>query len=71
VSAFVNIAFVASVDVTRKMSLVRQIVKTLKKNKQLDNTIIVFASDNGCASYIGVIGKYKKNGFLLSFCSLI
>lgn len=43
--------------------MVRQIVKTLKKNKQLDNTIIVFASDNGCAGYIGVKDMEKKGHF--------
>ena len=35
----------------------------MKKNKQLDNTIIVFASDNGCAGYIGVKDMEKKGHF--------
>lgn len=43
--------------------MVRQIVETLKKNKQLDNTIIVFASDNGCAAYIGVKDMEKQGHF--------
>lgn len=34
--------------------MVQQIVETLKKNNQLENTIIIFTSDNGCAPYIGV-----------------
>lgn len=50
--------FVVMID-----DMVRQIVKTLKKNKQLDNTIIVFASDNGCAGYIGVKDMEKKGHF--------
>ena len=50
--------FVVMID-----DMVRQIVKTLKKNKQLDNTIIVFASDNGCAGYIGVKDIEKKGHF--------
>lgn len=53
--------FVVMID-----DMVRQIVKTLKKNKQLDNTIIVFASDNGCAGYIGVKDMEKKGHFLVT-----
>ena len=50
--------FVVMID-----DMVRQIVETLKKNKQLDNTIIVFASDNGCAAYIGVKDMEKQGHF--------
>ena len=45
--------FVVMID-----DMVQQIVETLKKNNQLENTIIIFTSDNGCAPYIGV----KRNG---------
>jgi len=31
-----------------------QILQSLDRNKIADNTVVVFASDNGCASYIGV-----------------
>ena len=41
--------FVVMID-----DMVQQIVETLKKNNQLENTIIIFTSDNGCAPYIGV-----------------
>lgn len=50
--------FVVMID-----DMVRQIVETLKKNKQLDNTMIVFASDNGCAPYIGVKEMEKQGHF--------
>ena len=41
--------FVVMID-----DMVRQIVDRLRKNKQLDNTIVIFTSDNGCAPYAGV-----------------
>lgn len=34
--------------------MIGKITENLKKNGQLENTIIVFTSDNGCAPYIGV-----------------
>lgn len=43
--------------------MVQQIVETLKKNNQLDNTIIIFTSDNGCAPYIGVKEMEKQGHF--------
>ena len=61
--------FVVMID-----DMVQQIVETLKKNNQLENTIIIFTSDNGCAPYIGVkemeekgilcYGPYAADGFM-------
>lgn len=34
--------------------MIQQIIKALQKNGQLDNTIVIFTSDNGCAPYVGV-----------------
>lgn len=50
--------FVVMID-----DMVQQIVETLKKNNQLDNTIIIFTSDNGCAPYIGVKEMEKQGHF--------
>lgn len=50
--------FVVMID-----DMVQQIVETLKKNNQLDNTIIIFTSDNGCAPYIGVTEMEKQGHF--------
>ena len=47
--------FVVMID-----DMVQQIVETLKKNNQLENTIIIFTSDNGCAPYIGVKEMEEK-----------
>lgn len=41
--------FVLMVD-----DLVRRLADTLKENGQWDNTILIFASDNGCAPYINI-----------------
>lgn len=46
--------------------MVQQIVETLKKNNQLENTIIIFTSDNGCAPYIGV-EEMENKGHLPSY----
>lgn len=46
--------------------MVHQLVETLKKNKQLENTIIIFTSDNGCAPYIGV-QEMEKQGHYPSY----
>ena len=53
--------FVVMID-----DMVHQIVETLKKNKQLENTIIIFTSDNGCAPYIGV-QEMEKQGHYPSY----
>lgn len=50
--------FVVMID-----DMVQQIVETLKKNNQLDNTIIIFTSDNGCAPYISVKEMEKQGHF--------
>lgn len=50
--------FVVMVD-----DMIRQIVNTLDQNNQLDNTMIVFTSDNGCAPYIGVKEMEKQGHF--------
>lgn len=50
--------FVVMID-----DMVAQITKALKKNKQLDNTIIVFTSDNGCAPYVGVEEMENKGHY--------
>lgn len=50
--------FVVMID-----DMVQQIVETLKKNGQLDNTIVIFTSDNGCAPYVGVKDMEKKGHF--------
>lgn len=50
--------FVVMID-----DMVKKIVDTLKKNNQLDNTIIIFTSDNGCAPYVGVKDMEKKGHF--------
>ena len=53
--------FVVMID-----DMVHQLVETLKKNKQLENTIIIFTSDNGCAPYIGV-QEMEKQGHYPSY----
>lgn len=50
--------FVVMID-----NMVRQIVETLKKNNQLDNTLVIFTSDNGCAPYVGVEEMEKQGHF--------
>ena len=50
--------FVVMID-----DMVKQIVGTLKKNNQLDNTLIIFTSDNGCAPYVGVKDMEKQGHF--------
>lgn len=43
--------------------IIGDIVKTLKKTGQYDNTIIVFTSDNGCAHYADMKGMQKDGHF--------
>lgn len=50
--------FVVMID-----DMIRQIVATLEANNQLDSTLIVFTSDNGCAPYIGVKEMEKQGHF--------
>lgn len=50
--------FVVMID-----AMVKMIKDTLKKNGQLENTIIVFTSDNGCAPYVGVKDMEKQGHF--------
>lgn len=50
--------FVVMID-----DMVKQIEETLKKNNQLENTLIIFTSDNGCAPYIGVKEMEKQGHF--------
>lgn len=50
--------FVVMID-----DMVKKIREALEKNGQLENTIIVFTSDNGCAPYIGVKDMEKQGHF--------
>ena len=50
--------FVVMID-----DMIQHIVETLKKNDQLENTIIIFTSDNGCAPYVGVKEMEKQGHF--------
>ena len=50
--------FVVMID-----DMVGRITETLKKNGQLENTIIIFTSDNGCAPYIGVKDMEKQGHY--------
>lgn len=50
--------FVVMID-----DMIQQIMKTLEKNEQLDNTIIIFTSDNGCAPYIDIKNIEKLGHF--------
>lgn len=50
--------FVVMID-----DMVKQIEETLKRNKQLENTLIIFTSDNGCAPYVGVKEMEKQGHF--------
>lgn len=50
--------FVVMID-----DMVKQIEETLKKNNQLENTLIIFTSDNGCAPYVGVKEMEKQGHF--------
>lgn len=50
--------FVVMID-----DMMKQIIETLKKNNQYENTIIIFTSDNGCAPYVGVKEMEKKGHF--------
>ena len=50
--------FVVMID-----DMIQQIIKALQKNGQLDNTIVIFTSDNGCAPYVGVKEMEKQGHF--------
>lgn len=50
--------FVVMID-----DMMKQLVSTLKKNNQYENTIIIFTSDNGCAPYIGIKEIESKGHF--------
>ncbi|MCC8170743.1 MAG: arylsulfatase, partial [Parabacteroides sp.] len=50
--------FVVMID-----DMVRQIIEALEKNNQLDNTLVIFTSDNGCAPYVGVKEMERQGHF--------
>lgn len=50
--------FVVMID-----DVVRQVVGALRENGQLENTIVVFTSDNGCAPYVDVKGLEKQGHY--------
>ena len=50
--------FVVMID-----DMMGQLFKALKNNKMSDNTIVIFASDNGCAPYIEVKELERKGHF--------
>lgn len=50
--------FVVMID-----DVVRRVVDALRENGQLENTIVIFTSDNGCAPYVDVKGLEKKGHF--------
>ncbi|NCF33829.1 MAG: sulfatase-like hydrolase/transferase, partial [Proteobacteria bacterium] len=57
-AARIYAAMVASLD-----DSVGAVVEALRETNQLDNTLIVFSSDNGCAGYIQVCSNAPFKGF--------
>ena len=57
-AARIYAAMVASLD-----DSVAAVVAALRETNQLDNTLIVFSSDNGCAGYIQVCSNAPFKGF--------